>query len=135
MSHDVLRQACAIPFLRSEQLDFCLITSQKGRWIFPKGIIEPGESLEEAALKESWEEAGIKGEIVSSSVGSYEDFKWNRPLLITAVIMKVTAVEDDWPERDMRERCWVDADEVRQRLSNAHLLRCFETACTELNAE
>ena len=44
-------QACAIPFRRNGgQYEFCLITSlRKGRWGFPKGIIDKGETHIEAA--------------------------------------------------------------------------------------
>lgn len=30
-----------------------------GKWSFPKGHAEPGESLREAALRELWEETGV----------------------------------------------------------------------------
>ena len=40
-------------------------TSSKGRWQLPKGLVDPGESNEEAAAREVREEAGINCEIVS----------------------------------------------------------------------
>ena len=36
------------------------------RWQLPKGIIDPGETLEEAALREVREESGIVAELVGS---------------------------------------------------------------------
>ena len=49
-------QACAIPYRqRKGKLEFCLITSSKGHWSFPKGFVELGESLRQAALKEAFE--------------------------------------------------------------------------------
>jgi len=52
-----IAQACVIPFRRDgDEIVFCLITSlKKKRWIFPKGIIDPGETPEETALKEALE--------------------------------------------------------------------------------
>jgi len=41
-----------------------LIKTPSGAWSFPKGNIEPGEKPEETALREVWEETGIKGEII-----------------------------------------------------------------------
>jgi 8-oxo-dGTP pyrophosphatase MutT (NUDIX family) len=46
--------------------EFLLVTSKRdpGVWILPKGHVEPGESLHEAALREVREEAGVEGELV-----------------------------------------------------------------------
>lgn len=35
-----------------------------GFWVFPKGHLDPGETPEGAALREVWEETGIRAEIV-----------------------------------------------------------------------
>ena len=40
--------------------------SQHHGWVFPKGLIDKGESKEEAALREVEEETGIKGKILKS---------------------------------------------------------------------
>ncbi|TFZ40402.1 NUDIX hydrolase [Soehngenia longivitae] len=42
-----------------------LLKKYNGDWVLPKGRIEHGETKEEAALREVYEEAGVKGEIVS----------------------------------------------------------------------
>src|SRR5688500_3437812 len=39
-------------------------TSSEGRWQLPKGMIDPGETAEIAALREVREEAGITCEII-----------------------------------------------------------------------
>ncbi|HLA95844.1 MAG TPA: NUDIX hydrolase [Pyrinomonadaceae bacterium] len=36
-----------------------ILTSAEGRWQLPKGIIDPGETAEQAAIREVREEAGI----------------------------------------------------------------------------
>ena len=41
-----------------------LIQNPSGVWTFPKGVIEKGETPEQAALREVYEETGIKGEIL-----------------------------------------------------------------------
>lgn len=40
-----------------------LIRDRQGYWCFPKGHLDPGESPEQAALREVEEETGIKGVI------------------------------------------------------------------------
>src|SRR5262245_1798891 len=77
-----IAQACAIPYRLVEgRLEFCLITSiSKGHWGFPKGIIDPGETPMETALKEAHEEAGLSGRIVGPLLGSYSYEKWDTTL-------------------------------------------------------
>jgi len=40
-------------------------TSSEGRWQLPKGIIDPGETAEQTAIREVREEAGIDCEILA----------------------------------------------------------------------
>ena len=41
-------------------------TSSTGKWVFPSGKIEEGESKREAVLRELEEETGMTGEIIES---------------------------------------------------------------------
>ncbi len=118
----VSRQAGAIPFRHTKGVpSFCLITtSSGGHWGFPKGIIEPGDTAEETALKEAGEEAGLHGKIVGSAVGSFQQQKWGITWTVEVFLMRVTKVDDVWDEQDVRERRWCDGAEalalVRGRL-------------------
>ncbi len=40
-----------------------LLRTRRGRWVLPKGHVEPAESLRQAALREVLEEAGIEARI------------------------------------------------------------------------
>lgn len=42
------------------KLFFLLIQDPKGRWSFPKGHVESGETLDQTALREITEETGVK---------------------------------------------------------------------------
>ncbi|WP_138493278.1 NUDIX hydrolase [Paenibacillus pinistramenti] len=46
------------------KLQIQLITDRYGKISFAKGKQEPGETVEETALREIWEETGIKGTII-----------------------------------------------------------------------
>lgn len=42
-----------------------LIRDRQGYWVFPKGHTDPGETLEQTALREVLEETGISGQIIT----------------------------------------------------------------------
>lgn len=42
-----------------------LIKNPSGVWTLPKGLVEEGEEPKETALREVWEETGIRGRILS----------------------------------------------------------------------
>ena len=47
------------------QLEVALIATHRGeRWALPKGLVEKGESLEETALREVYEETGLEAETI-----------------------------------------------------------------------
>ncbi|HEY1273186.1 MAG TPA: NUDIX domain-containing protein [Terriglobales bacterium] len=46
---------------RKSRVEFLLVRSGGGRWIFPKGSVEPGMSPAQAAALEAVEEAGVHG--------------------------------------------------------------------------
>lgn len=58
------RSAGAIAF-RADPAELLMIHDSYGRWTFPKGFIEEGETAREAALRELREETGIAGRILS----------------------------------------------------------------------
>jgi len=62
----VIQQAGAIAFKPGTPPLVLLVRAKKNptNWIFPKGHIEPGETSENAAVRELLEEAGITGKLV-----------------------------------------------------------------------
>ena len=75
---NLIQQASAIPYRRRDGcVEFCLITTiKRRRWAFPKGIIDPGETPVETALKEAEEEAGLHGRVDDEPLGRYKYAKW-----------------------------------------------------------
>lgn len=111
-------QACAIPYrVKSGRIEVCVVTSRrKRRWVFPKGIVEAGETERQAALKEAREEAGVRGRISGAELGTYERRKWGLRFLVTCFLMHVDREQRTWRESSLRERAWVPLDEASQRL-------------------
>ncbi|MBX3412697.1 MAG: NUDIX domain-containing protein [Pirellulales bacterium] len=125
-----LPQACAVPFrYRQQRVEFCLITSlNRRKWGFPKGIVEPHQTIETAALAEAYEEAGLAGEIIGQPLGDYADFKWNRPLRVHGRLMCVSHELAHWPEDTQRQRRWCTAKEARELVARQEQLELLEQA-------
>jgi 8-oxo-dGTP pyrophosphatase MutT (NUDIX family) len=100
-------KAGAIPFRRSERgLEFLLVTTKKGNWIFPKGFVDPGETPEEAACKEVREEAGVVGDIVGDEIGSYEDSRRGDVFKVVVFLLEYRDEIVPWEEAHKRDRNW-----------------------------
>ena len=129
-------QAATIPFRRRSDgtFEFCIITSLRdGRWGFPKGMVDPGETVEETALKESDEEAGLHGDLISTPLGEYTYVKHVQPLHVVVFLMEVTRAASTWDESKLRTRRWVSADEVRALVGHPEQRRLFEVAVAHLS--
>jgi 8-oxo-dGTP pyrophosphatase MutT (NUDIX family) len=57
--------------VRGGAIEFLLVRTGKGRWIFPKGSVEPGLTHAQAAALEAFEEAGVHGRMEEASFTSY----------------------------------------------------------------
>src|SRR5699024_10256642 len=63
-----------------------LLRKFNGNWVLPKGRLEKGESIKSAALREVYEESGVKGEIVKylGNINySYKNIKRNEIVVKT----------------------------------------------------
>ncbi len=71
-------QSAVLPYrILDGRVEILLVSSRrKKRWVLPKGVVEPGLSAVESAVKEAWEEAGLEGLAASQTVGSYRYEKW-----------------------------------------------------------
>jgi phosphohistidine phosphatase len=116
-------QSGVIPFrFAGERLQVLMITSSSGRrWVFPKGIVEEGLTPEASAAAEALEEAGVEGEVILPSLGTYERRKWGGTVSVTMFPMRVTRIHDDWAEKDFRQRAWLSEAEASARISDPPL--------------
>lgn len=103
-------------------MEILLITSsRRARWIIPKGIVDAGHTPAESALKEAYEEAGIRGEAFSQELGEYEYEKWGGVCRVKVYLMRVESVLESWPEGGARDRRWMTVEEAASRVKEAKL--------------
>ena len=96
----------------------CLIRRKGSQaWGIPKGFIDPGDTAEEAALTEALEEAGLEGDIVGHSIGTYEYEKRGDDYTVAVYVMRVLHQQRRWPEVSFRERKWWPLPDAIARLA------------------
>jgi phosphohistidine phosphatase len=117
-------QSSVIPYrMHNGKVEILIIRSSKNKhWVIPKGIADPGHSLQESALKEAWEEAGVEGEVLEEAVGNYRYSKWGAICTVTVYPMAVSRLlpEEEWEERH-RKRRWVSPEEAATLLKQVEL--------------
>jgi 8-oxo-dGTP pyrophosphatase MutT (NUDIX family) len=111
----ILRQAGVIPFrVGPHGLEVLLVTSRNtGRWVIPRGNIERGQTARQAAKREAYEEAGVRGTVRAVPLGVYTYDKLARPGLPLPAEVEVFALlvekqAKKWPERAQRRSQWFD---------------------------
>ncbi|MCM8784205.1 MAG: NUDIX hydrolase [Candidatus Omnitrophica bacterium] len=105
------------------RLEVALISRNKNTiWCLPKGKIEPGESPEEAAIREVKEETGLEGQLIQklNSIHYFYSSKEEGTIFSKTVdffLFKYTNgnIEDHNWEVDSVE--WLEIDEAINRLS------------------
>ncbi len=107
-------QSAAIPYrINAGILEILLVTTRKRKhWIVPKGVIEPDLSPQESAAAEAFEEAGVKGCVMPDKVGEYAYTKWGGTCHVRVYLLEVDEVFSDWPEANLRNRCWLSASDA-----------------------
>jgi 8-oxo-dGTP pyrophosphatase MutT (NUDIX family) len=114
-----VRQAGAIAVRRGQ---VCLVRSRSGkRWVVPKGRLEPGKTLDQVALQEAWEEAGLVGQLRREPVGRYRYRKGGKVHEVLVFLLAVTEALDDWPEARWRRRRWLRPEKAARRIRHEGL--------------
>ena len=136
----IIRQAGTLVYDFSRYgLRFGLVTSRgRGRWVIPKGNICKGATWSESAEKETFEELGVKGELIDFEIGRFTYTKADEPeeRLYEVAVYPMNAVEilDEWPEMDHRFRDWVSPFEAAQRVEEPDLKQMITMFAADLAA-
>jgi phosphohistidine phosphatase len=131
-------QSAVLPFRwRDGQLEVLLIGSSSNRhWSLPKGIVEPGLSAAQSALKEAREEAGISGQLAPVEPGHYPHAKWGAHCGVTLFAMRV---DDELPEHHLEEpqraRRWMPAVVATVELEQPSLVVELHSLIERLQAQ
>ncbi|CAG8706600.1 10208_t:CDS:2, partial [Dentiscutata heterogama] len=106
--------------------EILLITSQSGDgWVLPKGGWEDDETQQEAAARETYEEAGARGKL--SFIGIWDSKKTGiSHATFIFFEMEVDKLEDKWPEMDVRDRQWFTYDDAIKILKKPFMRQIVE---------
>ena len=111
--------------IQNDEIELAVIkTASEGRWQLPKGLIDPGETPEIAALREVREEAGIVCEIVSHVddieywfVASYDDERKRYNKKVHFFLMTFLEGNLDDHDDEVEEARWIQIDEAIRMLA------------------
>lgn len=116
------------------EVEVLMINSTSGPGLlFPKGGWENDESVEEAALREAVEEAGVRGEIMHF-LGNYffksktlqDEFSPEGKCKAAMFALQVTEELGCWPEQSTRQRSWLTISEASQRCRHPWMREALE---------
>lgn len=99
--------------------EYLLVTSRDtGRWVVPKGWPIRGLTSRETAMREAWEEAGVRsGKVSNEPIGTFTYGKRREngfvlPVETLVYLVAVDEIADEFPEVDERRREWVSAKDA-----------------------
>jgi 8-oxo-dGTP diphosphatase len=99
------------------RLEFAVVYRPKyDDWTLPKGKLDPGETFEEAALREVEEETGLRCRLGRRLEDTHYRDRHDRPKLVQWWAMEVESGEFA-PNNEVSELEWLTPDEARERLS------------------
>ena len=100
-------------------IEFLLVRTRRGRWIFPKGGVEAGLTQAQSAALEAFEEAGVHGRIEEMPFARYRLAKTAASGAdgdtVTAHLCEVSHLEA--PQEAYRTPTWFVAHKAKRRLA------------------
>ena len=134
MKNNRFHLAGAVPWRKTkDRLEILLITARDKPldednfwWIVPQGGVEPGQTAQEAAIAETWEEAGVRGMASDEPIAHYEYDIGAGRCKVDIFEIEVEVVEDDWPESHERRRVWLSPEDALETISGQTLKSVLE---------
>src|SRR3972149_7908804 len=107
--------------------------SQNKHWSFPKGLIDPGQTTKEAALREVKEEGGIEAEIIDKIGYSKYVYTFNNEKIfkiVTYFLMKYLSGDPKDHDWEVEEAGWYEPGDALKQLTfsqdKEHLKKALE---------
>ncbi|MDD2766353.1 MAG: NUDIX hydrolase [Candidatus Moranbacteria bacterium] len=72
---------CAEAYIVNDGAVLLRLHEKYNFWIAPGGHVDPGEDINQAVLREVWEEVGLKVELIGPSTWTKQDFDTNKDLV------------------------------------------------------
>ena len=118
MGQSIVEQAGVFAVRRKSGIwKMLAVRSRSGkRWVIPKGIVESGFTRETTAVREAFEEGGIKGRLLSEPAGEYTYRKWGDNCRVTVYLFLIEKILKTWPEDRMRKRKWMEFGELEKNI-------------------
>src|SRR5436305_1975875 len=114
------QQVAAVCYrIRKNEIEILLVHSSGGRWIFPKGGVEPGLTHAQSAALEAFEEGGVHGRIEKSSFTRYVHPKRRLVADSVGTVVNVHLCEVlrlDPPQESHRNPTWFSVSKAKRRL-------------------
>jgi 8-oxo-dGTP pyrophosphatase MutT (NUDIX family) len=116
--------------VKDATLELLLVSSRydKSIWVLPKGHIEPGESTDETAVREVFEEAGVKARIVEFLFTSQQVVRGASQQIEYYLLERLAEEENS----EGRKIAWLVGDAAVQRLTFDEHRTVVTKACARL---
>lgn len=119
MGDDLVRAAGGVVWRNGqEDIEVLLVHREKyDDWSLPKGKLDPGETWEQAAVREVFEETGVVAVLGRELAGAAYDDHNGRPKQVRYWAMAVAAEVPFEADDEIAERSWLGLDAAAARLS------------------
>ncbi len=115
-----------------------LIKDSYGRWALPKGVIEKGETSEQAAVREVQEETGLKNLKVVEKLGEikyYYQLKGEKIFKIVIFFLMETEDEELKHEWEIKDAEWLEPEDALEKIEYENSRKLMAKALEKLRKQ